>query len=1257
MTADTCGSTERCPVVAFTSPGGTGRTATLVNVACVLAAADKRVLILDRGAETPRVHDYLWQFQADLVPPSRLLDDDLVLTLFGPTAGRDGLTARQYQLPMDSGDIDVIAFAGSSPQPYLGDGQDAALRNRVSTAGYDCVLIDVAASATSMMAKRLAYLCDALVVCFHAQSSDVLKAAALAGAIAELTPFRLEILAATLQFDDQDPGPASRTRDRIRTAFTGVATSMVSTSVIEIPYRPVGVVFDQAVEVLYDKPHAPVPLAYARIAQRITAGEVDRMHPVPPRARDSYRYSLGVGSLSAQPRIFLAYAAEDRLWADWMQSLLQSGGAEVARLPVNDSWLDSPVRPAVLVVGSPRLARSPTGRHAIELTERLAGAPDLAARLDLLVVQLPDCTVGAPFDELPRISLLDCDETLARRRLLRHFVLFDRLETRTREYPVYFPGTAATPHSRSNLPPRNGRFVGRSAVLEDLRDRFLNPEELVVRTLTGLPGTGKSQIALEYAHRFTAGYDLQWWVSAQDEQSVRASLTALADELRLPSTPDRPRAALEALQAHPRFRRWLLVYDNVSGLDTLAELLPPGDAGHVILTTREPSPDGTTIGALDTDDSVELLTELVPDLAADPAALVAAQMGQLPLALRFAAAWMSESATLMHQSVSTRAAAAEWAATEFQTRAELLADEQDGSPQAAALAVILRTLAESDLGRVAIRLAQMCSWLSPDAVALRLLRSQPMVRALAAAADDPETLVLDPLELDRVLRCGQRYGLFEMNWERPAKLTMHRVVQALLVETMVPDEYDERRREVLYALAAFAPTDRESEAPQDVADFIELQRHIESSGAVCSQDVGVRRWLVDQVNYLMRTSSPATWDYAIDLGDRVLAGWHPTSPAELSLRMRLEFQLVALHRQRNDDVAALSERVDDLLERQQRLLGPTHPRTLRTWRGNGANLRGRGLFADACAAEQRTFHGFREWLGDHHPDTRRAANNLAWSYFLAGDVSSALALERENYGIRMALFGPDHLDVCWSACNLGVYLRELGRYQEAVKIFDEAIARVRELRLDVGHPDEWRLRWHRAIAYRSAGDPSKALEENAENLRRFQNLFGPHDGRTVRCKLSFAIDYHCTGDSATAVSFAEESLAGYRRSDSGYPHASLHLLNLAVFRRGLGETAQAVTTSAQAVNELVDWLGTDHPWTLAARINHSHAIALSGDPDRGQERLRSTHADCLDFLASGHPYTRRAAANLRSGIADWEDLLCRPVLACPAGRSSGDFRA
>ena len=37
----------------------------------------------------------------------------------------------------------------------------------------------------------------------------------------------------------------------------------------------------------------------------------------------------------------------------------------------------------------------------------------------------------------------------------------------------------------------------------------------MVQTLYGLGGVGKTQLALEYAHRFAADYDLIWWIDAE----------------------------------------------------------------------------------------------------------------------------------------------------------------------------------------------------------------------------------------------------------------------------------------------------------------------------------------------------------------------------------------------------------------------------------------------------------------------------------------------------------------------------------------------------------------------------------------------------------------------------------------------------------------------------------------------------------------------------------------------------------------------
>ena len=65
-----------------------------------------------------------------------------------------------------------------------------------------------------------------------------------------------------------------------------------------------------------------------------------------------------------------------------------------------------------------------------------------------------------------------------------------------------------------NVPTRNADFTGRDAILERLQGRANRRWRAVVvaQALYGLGGVGKTQMALEYAHRFKADYDLVWWI-------------------------------------------------------------------------------------------------------------------------------------------------------------------------------------------------------------------------------------------------------------------------------------------------------------------------------------------------------------------------------------------------------------------------------------------------------------------------------------------------------------------------------------------------------------------------------------------------------------------------------------------------------------------------------------------------------------------------------------------------------------------------
>src|SRR3954452_7596667 len=85
------------------------------------------------------------------------------------------------------------------------------------------------------------------------------------------------------------------------------------------------------------------------------------------------------------------------------------------------------------------------------------------------------------------------------------------------------PGFAGVLPAVWKVPPRNPRFTGRDGMLTELRRRLRTGEgTLVVQALYGLGGVGKTQLALEYAHRFAADYDL---ISRPGQQTAAAGGT------------------------------------------------------------------------------------------------------------------------------------------------------------------------------------------------------------------------------------------------------------------------------------------------------------------------------------------------------------------------------------------------------------------------------------------------------------------------------------------------------------------------------------------------------------------------------------------------------------------------------------------------------------------------------------------------------------------------------------------------------------
>jgi tetratricopeptide (TPR) repeat protein len=818
------------------------------------------------------------------------------------------------------------------------------------------------------------------------------------------------------------------------------------------------------------------------------------------------------GDVTGQPRaIFVSYAGVDRAWAEWVAWELSAARYSV-ELDVWD-WhagdsavrrMDEALQRAAVVVALFSPAYFEEHRFTRDEWEAvLTARPDRRQRL----IPLRVAEVTPPSPLLARLvwkDLFDLAEEHARTALLTAVGELSGRPTTAPPFPTQrtttpagvatgprpsFPGGSPTVWK---VPSRNAAFTGRDGMLTRLRDLLRADRPVVVQALHGMGGVGKTQLAVEYAHRFAADYDLVWWIDSEQPDLIGEQLTELAVAMTVAQADTATPSAVAAVHAQLRRQgRWLLIFDNADNPRGLRAWLPQGP-GHVLITSRNPVwgnvADPLPVDVFARAETQALLRRDLPALGGEDADRLGEALGDLPLAVAQAAGLMAETGLTAAQYI-----------TELDRHTAQVTDEAIPLDYPQSLAAAVRT-SLSQLDRedpAAGQLLRLCAFLAPEPIPLDLFTGAP-----ADALPEPlASVATATLAFGKSVGRLGRYSLARLNPDGPV---LHRLIQAILRDSLDPTTRDETRHRAIQLLVAAQPDD--GTTPALWFKWGQLLPHILAADPATTDNHALKYLAYSAVWHLLARGDARA---AQPIAQHIHEHWHTRHGPDDRYTLAIAGALARAHRDLGDlhRARALDE---DTLNRDRRILGDDHPDTLHSANNLAISLRALGEHVRARALDEDTLTRRRRILGDDHRETLHSANNLANSLRASGEYEQARALDEDTLTRRRRVLGDDHPDTLYSANNLANTLRALGQYEQARALNEDTLARFRRI-LGDDHPDTLRSTYYLANTLRALGEHVRARALDEDTLTRRRRILGDDHPDTLHSARNLGIDLHAPG--------------------------------------------------------------------------------------------------------------------------------------------------
>lgn len=772
---------------------------------------------------------------------------------------------------------------------------------------------------------------------------------------------------------------------------------------------------------------------------------------------------------------------------------------------------------------------------------------------------------------------------------------------------------------------RNLYFTGRGAQLNQLHSLLTAGKQVALtQAISGLGGIGKTQLALEYAHRYQKSYHDIFWVNAETEDTWIDSYVRLAGLLRLPEYEEADQHKTREAFMHwlRRHSNWLLILDNVEDLPLLKRFVLQDGQGAILLTTRrrvtEPMAQALELEHLPENEALLFLLKRTKVLSLnqsmeeaseqdiEAARTITRLLGNLPLAIDQAAAYMLE----------TPCSFSDYIALFQQYRGQLLQRRigehmPTDHPLSVTGTFILNFQQVGQRNPAAGELLRLFAFLAPDAIPEAIITEGESLLGPVLAP-----VAADRFQLNQAIEALYAYSLVQRDF-KGKMLSIHRLVQAVIKDSMNQEAARAWAERTVKAVNAAFP-DPEPDVWQKCESLL-------SHALLAARYVEDYRLFIDEAGSLAYKAAiylqaharyeeaESLYTQALRLREQQKGMEHPDVAATLN-------GLGSLCRDTSKYAAGEAYYLR-ALSIQERWLGKEHLDGAISLAGLANLYRDQSKYAEAEPLHLRALAIREKQLGHDHLLVATSLYLLASLYTDAGRYEESEPLLLRALAIREKAHGQNHPDIALTLNNLAIIYLQQGRYEEAELTFQRALA-IREQVYGENHPETAYSLNNLAALYFWQQKYTDALPLLKRALRITEHLLGTTNSSVARLYSNLAEIYLVLKQYEEAEPLYRQALDTWKElQEPEHADVTFPLDGLATLYREQGKYAEAEALYHEAIRLSDRTQGHEHLDT-AKMIYH---LALLWEAQDNKEETKKWCMEALKIqekvLGQYHPST------------------------------------